>query len=273
MIEPIASSRPSAPARAASMLTSAPPEQLPARCTRSAPVIARTASIASSAPSAYVSSPQWLCSALRVAPGEREHLLALAHQVLDHAALGREVDEVVLVDHRRHDQQRLLAHRRRLGRVPDQLEQLGAQDDRAGRGRDVDADLERVAIDAGRQPRRRGHVAGEVAGAAYEVGAALLARRAQRNRVGQQVVGRREGIVHVLEREAHAPLVLLVEPGVGHAGRRASRRRRGSRAAAASRRGSCSTRRRRSGGRRAPAPRCRGRRRPARARSRGRPPA
>ena len=112
---------------------------------------------------------------VRVAPGEREHLLALAHQVLDHAALGREVDEVVLVDHRRHDQQRLLAHRRRLRRVPDQLEQLGAHDDRAGRGRDVDADLEPRRVDARRQPRRRGHVAGEVARAAHEVGAALLA--------------------------------------------------------------------------------------------------
>ena len=38
---------------------------------------------------------------VRVAPGDREHLLALLDRVLDHAAARREVGDVVLVDHRR----------------------------------------------------------------------------------------------------------------------------------------------------------------------------
>ena len=44
-----------------------------------------------------------------VAPGDAEDLLAAGHEVLDQAALLGEVDHVVLVDRRRHDQQRHLA--------------------------------------------------------------------------------------------------------------------------------------------------------------------
>ena len=68
---------------------------------------------------------------VRVAPGDDEHLLALAHEPLDHAAPRREVEHVELVDRRRREQQRDLADLLRLRRVLDELEDLGAQDDRA----------------------------------------------------------------------------------------------------------------------------------------------
>ena len=63
---------------------------------------------------------------VRVAPGDHEHLLALADQVLDQAAPRGEVEHVVLVDRRRDEQQRDLAHLVGLRRVLDQLEDLGA---------------------------------------------------------------------------------------------------------------------------------------------------
>src|SRR3712207_8887834 len=44
-------------------------------------------------------------------PRQREDLLPLLDQVLDHAAVGREVDDVVLVDHRRREEHGHLAHR------------------------------------------------------------------------------------------------------------------------------------------------------------------
>ena len=52
-------------------------------------------------------------------------------RVLDHAAPRREVGDVVLVDHRRHEQQRPLAHLRGLRRVLDELEHRRAQHHRA----------------------------------------------------------------------------------------------------------------------------------------------
>src|ERR1700751_930412 len=42
-----------------------------------------------------------------IAPRHHEHLVTLLHQKLDHAAPRGQVDDVVLVDHRGHDQQRV----------------------------------------------------------------------------------------------------------------------------------------------------------------------
>ena len=63
---------------------------------------------------------------VRVAPRHHEHLLALRDQELDQAAAGGQVQEVVLVDHRRHDEQRVAVHARRDRLVLDQLEPLAA---------------------------------------------------------------------------------------------------------------------------------------------------
>ena len=88
-----------------------------------------------------MSRSQSACALVRVAPGDREHLLALLDRVLHHAAVRRQVGDVVLVDHRRREQQRALAHLRGLRPVLQELEHRAAQHDRAGRDRDVLADL------------------------------------------------------------------------------------------------------------------------------------
>jgi len=85
----------------------------------------------------------------RVAPGDHEHLLALLHEPLGHAAAGSEVEHVVLVDRRRREQQRHLTHPVGLRRVLDQLEDVGSQHDRAGSERQVLTDRELACVDRG----------------------------------------------------------------------------------------------------------------------------
>ena len=67
-----------------------------------------------------------------IAPGDREDLVALAHEILDHAAARRDIHDVVLVDHRRHQQQRDGVYLLRLRGVLDQFEYLTAVDDFPG---------------------------------------------------------------------------------------------------------------------------------------------
>ena len=89
----------------------------------------------------------------RVAPGDHEHALALLDQVLDHAAAGREVEHVELVDRRRDEQQRDLADGLGLRRVLDQLVDVGPLDHGAGREREVLADAEPARVDRRGQAR------------------------------------------------------------------------------------------------------------------------
>jgi len=63
------------------------------------------------------------------------------------SAAGREVHRVVLIDRRRHDEQRHLADLRGLRPVLDQLEDLGAQHHRTGRDREIAAHFERRRVD------------------------------------------------------------------------------------------------------------------------------
>ena len=95
-----------------------------------------------------------------VDPGDDEHRVALLGRPLDERVLGLEVEDVELVDPRRHDQQRRVVDLRRRRRVLQQLDQLVLVDDLAGRGRDVLADLEGLEV---------GHRMCELALAALEV--------------------------------------------------------------------------------------------------------
>ena len=152
---------------------------------------------------------------VRVAPRDREALLAGADEVLEHAPARRHVGDVELVDHRRDEQQRRLAHLRGARLVLDELEQLGPQHHRAGRDREVLADRERLRVDHRRDVRRLRQVVDEVGAALHEVAPAGVERRLQRRRVERREVRRRERVEHVLGAEAHAPLGALVEPRVG----------------------------------------------------------
>ena len=114
---------------------------------------------------------------VRVAPGDREHLLAGADGVLDHAAAGREVGDVVLVDHRRDDAAAAArAPAASAARTGGARTARRASDDRARRDREVLADRERRAVDHRRDARRPRHVAREVARAAHEVAPAGVER-------------------------------------------------------------------------------------------------
>ena len=150
---------------------------------------------------------------VRVAPGDHEHLLALADQPLDHAAPGREVEHVELVDRRRREQQRDLAHRLGLRRVLDQLEHVGAQHDRARSQREVLADGELAGVDgrrAGRGKSRR-----KCRAPRDEVRAALVDARLDHGRVRPREVARRERVEHVAGGEARLALGAPVQLGVG----------------------------------------------------------
>jgi PucR-like helix-turn-helix protein len=152
---------------------------------------------------------------LRVAPRDREHLLALSHVVLDHAPPGGEVQHVVLVDRRGDEQQRSLSHLIGRGLVLDQLEHVRAEHDRPGGDRDVAADLELADVDRRRQPRRGVQIVDEMTGAADEVAAAGIDHLLDHGRIGPGEVGRGQRVEHVPDREPRAPLGAPVDLGVG----------------------------------------------------------
>ena len=152
----------------------------------------------------------------RVAPAHHEHLHALAHQVLDDAAARRQVEDVELVDLRRHDELRPRVHRLGGGRVLDQLEHRVAEHHRAGRQRQVAAQLE------GARVHLRGHaavvreVADHVAQAGHQAAAAGLDHALQCARVADQRVRRRERLRPQRHHELCALAVLRVERRAVH---------------------------------------------------------
>ncbi len=82
----------------------------------------------------------------RRSPAHHEDAVALRDGVADQRVLGLQVEDVELVDARRHEQDRPLVHLRRQRLVLDQLEQLVLEDHRALGRRDVAADLERALV-------------------------------------------------------------------------------------------------------------------------------
>ena len=151
---------------------------------------------------------------VRVDPRDDEHRVSLVHGPPDEGIALPQIEDVVLVDPRRNDEQRPPVHLLRGRRVLDQLEELVLEDHLAGGDRDVLAELEGVLV---------GHADAQLAAAAPEVVeqvvqalqqvlAAARHRFAQHLRVGQHEVRRRER-VYVLPRvEVDLPGGLLVEP-------------------------------------------------------------
>ena len=75
-------------------------------------------------------------------PGDDENGEALIDAPLDEGFLRREVEDVELIDPRRHDQHRRLEHFRGRGRILDELDQLVLEHDLACREREIAANLE-----------------------------------------------------------------------------------------------------------------------------------
>ena len=147
-----------------------------------------------------------------IAPGDDEHLLALLDQPLHQAAPGRQVEHVVLVDRRGREQQRHLADLRGLRLVLDELEDVGAHDDRSRGEREVLAHCEPAHVDRRGQPRE---VVQEVARAPDQVLASLVDARLDDRRVGPGEVRRRERIEEVARGEPRLALGAPVDVGVG----------------------------------------------------------
>ena len=155
---------------------------------------------------AVVVEPDVALVLARVLPRDGEDRVALAHQVADQRVLGPEVEDVVLHDPGRDDQDRLRPDL--LGRraVLDQLHEVVAVDHVAGRHRHVPADD--VAVRAGCLARELGlRVLEPVAQAAQEVEAALLDGAAHDLGVGPGEVRGREHVEQLAGHEGDLPLV------------------------------------------------------------------
>jgi hypothetical protein len=150
-----------------------------------------------------------------IAPGDDENLLAAVDQVLDQAASWGEVDDVVLVDRRRDDQQWHPADPWRPRPVLEQLEDGRAQHDRPGGDGQVGAHLEGVGGHHGRDPWWRGQVGGQVPGAADQADAAGVDQCLPKVRTGQRLVAGGQRLDQVVGREPQPLGVAPCQVGVG----------------------------------------------------------
>ena len=125
-----------------------------------------------------------------VDPRQHEHAVALLHGPADEGVLLPQVEDVVLVDPRRDDDQRALVDFRGHRLILDQLHQVVLEHHLARRGRHVLAELERVLVghrDA-QLPAALLDVGEKIVQAAHQVLPAAGERFAQHLRVGQQEV-------------------------------------------------------------------------------------
>jgi hypothetical protein len=118
----------------------------------------------------------------RAAPGDQEDVMALRYGVFDEGIALAEIEQVVLVDTGRHDQQRGLLDLRRHRRVLDQLDQLVLVDDGARRVGEIAADLEPGFVDPRDPPLL--NVLDQVLHAGGETRRAGLDRSADHFRIG-----------------------------------------------------------------------------------------
>ena len=183
-------------------------------CARSQPEMSSTASNASTTASAYASRPQSRCSARGLRQEIAKTSCPLCDQVLDVTAPRREIHDVELVDHRRHEEDRNLPHLRGRRLVLDELEALVAEDDGSRGQADVAADDELADVDVGGQARRLPHVPGELPRAAHEVPPARVDRSLEHRGIDERSVGGRQRVDDVLGDEAHLAVIRPVELGI-----------------------------------------------------------
>ena len=133
---------------------------------------------------------------VRVDPRDDEHRMALANGPLDKGILLPEIEDVVLVDPRRHDQQRAPGDRLGRGVELDQLHQIVAENHLAGADGDVLADLEGVFVGhADIEPSRiLIQILKKILQAIEKILASGLGRLLQDHRVGGDKIARRQGL-------------------------------------------------------------------------------
>ncbi|MCY1420417.1 hypothetical protein D9M71_360370 [compost metagenome] len=154
--------------------------------------------------------PPFAVARVGVAPADDEQLDVVLQRVLHEALFRRQIEDVVLVDLRRHHQQRpgvqVLAQRL----VLDQFEDVVAEHHRARRGGEVAADLEGVPVHLAGHAAVVAQVAEQMAHALEQALAAGVEQLLHRQRVGQ-AVGRRHRVGELRQQEARACAVVLVQ--------------------------------------------------------------
>ncbi len=126
----------------------------------------------------------------RIAPAQHEDLQPTAHPVLDEAASGTQVEEVVPADRGRDDQDRALPHRGCGRRVLDQLGEGVALHHPARRRCEISAHLEGSAVGLRRHPAVASHIVQEILRTADDAASAGVEHELERGRVGGQQVRR-----------------------------------------------------------------------------------
>ena len=164
---------------------------------RRAPVIRSMASSAASGTLGHVVLERLVGEpGIRVDPGDDEHGVALLDRPAHEGVLRREVQDIELVDPGRDDQQRHLVDGLRRRVVLDELHEVVAQHDLAGRDGDIAADLEggHVGLRDAQLPLSGLQVAEQVLEAAQQVLAIAVHRFAEDPGVGGGEIGRRHRI-------------------------------------------------------------------------------
>ncbi|MNI12734.1 hypothetical protein D3C73_659280 [compost metagenome] len=160
--------------------------------------------------------PPFAVTHIGIAPADHEGLQAVFKGVLDETVVRAQVENVVLVDLRRHHQQGLgillFAHRL----VLDQFQQLVAEHHGAGSSGDCPADLERLLGDLPGQAVVMQQIVHQMADASHQAVTAGIEQLLDRQWV-EQGVGGRYGVVEQGEGEVGAGAVVrahvaLVDP-------------------------------------------------------------
>jgi hypothetical protein len=122
--------------------------------------------------------------------------------VSDQRILRLQIEDVELVDARRHDQQRPLAHARRARLVLDQLDQVVLEHDRSFSVREIPADHETRFV--GLRDLAAFQIAQQIADALTQAFTSTLEQRLLRFRIQCEEVARRGRCSPLLNREADA---------------------------------------------------------------------
>ena len=156
---------------------------------------------------------------VRIDPGNHEPRDALIDAPLDEGFVGLEIENVELVDPRRHDQEWRAQHAFRHGCILDQLHQVVLEDHLAGRGRHVDADFEigRIRLADPKRAVPGLDILRQHLHAAHEIVAVRAQGLAQHLRIGEDEVGRSERVGELLDVKGGLLAGMRVEAlGVAH---------------------------------------------------------
>jgi hypothetical protein len=147
---------------------------------------------------------------LRVAPHHDKNRHSLLNIIFKDAALRGEVEYVIFVDDRGHHQHWPLVHLPGLRSVLNQLEHLGAQNDRTRGDCEIFADLESGFIDLRRNWTPLPHIIEQIRGTARQAEAAGFLQAAKCCRITQKEIAWRQGIADLVQQKACALIEIRI---------------------------------------------------------------